>query len=373
MWHLAYRNLFQSKTRLALSVAGVALALTLVLALDAIFAGVEGQITAYIDRSGADVFVSQAGVRNMHMAASALPGEVVAEVRAVPGIAEAAPILYVTHLVTVGDQQRVAYIIGLPPGAAMGTPWRLAEGRAIPAPGEAVIDASVADKLGVGPGAPVTILGQAFTVVGLSEGTASLVSSIAFISASDFARLRGNLGAISYVLVRAAPGEDPATLAARIEGSVGGVTAQTRQAFADQERRVVRDMGTDVIAIMNLVGFLIGLAVLALTVYTATLARRAEYGVLKALGARNGDLYRAVLVQALGSVALGFAAGLTITLLLAAAVPRLGTNLALAVGAASLAKVGLASLASAGLAALLPIRQIAGLDPALVFKGGGAK
>ena len=42
MWHLAYRNLFQSKARLALSVAGVALALTLVLALDAIFTGAEG-------------------------------------------------------------------------------------------------------------------------------------------------------------------------------------------------------------------------------------------------------------------------------------------------------------------------------------------
>lgn len=373
MWRLAYRNLFQSKARLALSVAGVALALTLVLALDAIFAGVEGQITAYIDHSGADVFVSQASVRNMHMAASALPGEVVAELRATPGVADAAPILYVTHLVTVGEQQRVAYIIGLPPGATLGTPWRMVRGRAVPAPGEAVIDASVAGKLGVGLGGKVSILGQQFSVAGLSGNTANLVNSIAFISMEDFARLRGDARVVSYILVRSAPGQDPAALAARIEGQVGGVTAQTRRAFADQERRVVRDMSTDVVAIMNLVGFLIGLAVLALTVYTATLARRAEYGVLKALGARNGDLYRVVLAQALYSVALGFAAGLAITLLLAAVAPRLGANLALAVGAASLAKVGLASLASAGLAALLPIRQIAGLDPALVFKAGGAE
>lgn len=373
MWRLAYRNLFQSKARLAISVAGVALALTLVLALDAIFAGAEGQITAYIDRSGADIFVSQAGVRNMHMAASALPGAVVADLRAVPGVAEAVPILYVTHLVAVGDEQRIAYIIGLQPGATMGAPWRMAAGRASPASGEAVLDASVADALGVGLGGTVTILGREFVVAGLSGGTANLVNSIAFIAMDDFARLRGGTGAVSYVLVRAAPGEDPAALAARIEGRLAGVTAQTRRDFAGQERRVVRDMSTDVIAIMNLVGFLIGLAVLALTVYTATLARRAEYGVLKALGARNGDLYRAVLAQALYSVALGFAAGLAITLLLAAIAPRLGTNLALAVGAASLAKVGAAALAIAGLAALLPIRQIAGLDPARVFKGGGAK
>ncbi len=54
---------------------------------------------------------------------------------------------------------------------------------------------------------------------------------------------------------------------------------------------------------MNLVGFLIGLAVMALNVYTATLARRAEYGVLKALGARNGHLLLSALT-ALENVAL---------------------------------------------------------------------
>ncbi|MBM2850081.1 MAG: hypothetical protein HW418_3023, partial [Anaerolineales bacterium] len=152
------------------------------------------------------------------------------------------------------------------------------------------------------------------------------------------------------------------------EAGVNKVTAQTRQAFAAQERKVINDMSTDVITIMNLVGFLIGLAVMALTVYTATLARRAEYGVLKALGARNGHLYRAVLAQALISVLLGFALGLAFTLLLAVAVPRLGLNLALEVSGESLLKVGGVSLVIAGLSAVLPVRQIAGLDPAMVFR-----
>jgi putative ABC transport system permease protein len=126
---------------------------------------------------------------------------------------------------------------------------------------------------------------------------------------------------------------------------------------------------TDVIALMNAIGFLIGLAVMALTVYIATLARRAEYGVLKALGARNGHLYRAVLAQALLSVALGLGLGLVFTLLLSVMVPRLNLNLALQVSGESLVKVGGVSLVIAALAAVLPIKQIAGLDPALVFRG----
>jgi putative ABC transport system permease protein len=108
---------------------------------------------------------------------------------------------------------------------------------------------------------------------------------------------------------------------------------------------------------------------LALTVYTAILARRAEYGVLKALGARNGHLYRAVIAQAMISVVIGFSLGLAITLLLSAIIPRLGLSMVMQVSNTSLFKVGSLSLVIAGISAILPIRQIAGLDPAMVFKG----
>jgi len=56
------------------------------LALDAIVEGMTARITAYIDHSGADVFVSQSGVRNMHMASSTLPVSIVSKVQAVPGV-----------------------------------------------------------------------------------------------------------------------------------------------------------------------------------------------------------------------------------------------------------------------------------------------
>ena len=40
----------------------------LILALDAIFTGMEGQVTAYIDHGGADIFVAQSGVRKRRIA-----------------------------------------------------------------------------------------------------------------------------------------------------------------------------------------------------------------------------------------------------------------------------------------------------------------
>lgn len=370
MVRLALRNLFQKKTRLVMAVSGVALALSLILALDAIFEGAQQRLTAYIDESGADVFVAQRGVRTMHMSGSALSPSVLDEIRQFQGVASADAILYISSPVVVGNQRTPAYVIGIAPDATMGIPWRIAQGQRVPAPGQVVIDRIVAEESGVSVGDTVKILGRDLTVVGLAEGTVNLVNSIAFIAMEDFARVRGGAPAVSYVLVKASRDESPALLAQRIEASIAGVTALSRQQFAREERDLTRDMMTDVITVMNLVGFLIGLSVLALTVYIATFARRAEFGVLKAIGAGNLHLYRMVLVQAALSVTLGLATALLFTLGLVVVVPLAAPELTLAVSLASLIKVAGLSLVIAGLAAVLPIRQIAGVDPAVVFRGG---
>src|SRR3990170_7190609 len=153
-WLLARRNLARNRVRLLVSVGGVALALSLTLALDAIYAGVANQLTAYIDRAGADVWVSQAGVRNLHMVASWLPDSVTEEVRAVDGVAEATPILYSTDTIAAGDERAVAYVIGLPAGAGMGGPWKVSEGAARPGRAEGIVDRGFARKGGGGLGGP---------------------------------------------------------------------------------------------------------------------------------------------------------------------------------------------------------------------------
>src|SRR5512143_2142898 len=144
MLRLAFRNLFQNKIRLIISVCGVSLALLLSLSLDAILAGIQQQVTTYIDQSDADIFVAQEGVRNMHMASSWLPASAVGKVKAVPGVESVTPILYVTNVIEAGDNRNLAYIIGLPPNATAGGPSRIAKGVSILAKGEAIIDQTVA-------------------------------------------------------------------------------------------------------------------------------------------------------------------------------------------------------------------------------------
>jgi putative ABC transport system permease protein len=371
MLRLAYHNLFQNRVRLAMSTGGVALALVLILALDALFVGMERDITAYIDNSEADIFVSQPGVRNMHMASSWIPEDTVDKVANVPGVSEVTPILYLENVMTAGDEPYPVYVIGLPEQAQKGLPWEIREGERLPGPGEAVIDAGIADTAGVHLGDSISILGFQFMVGGLAEGTANLVNSVAFVSASDFLEISGTEEAVSFVLATVDSGESAASVASRIETDLGDVTAQTQDEFSKQERQVVRDMATDIVAIMNVSGLMIGLAVMGLTVYTATLARRAEYGVLKALGANSRQLYGVVLAQAIYSVALAFVVAIGITLLLSMTIPQFIPSLSLYLSPTSALKVSSLAVVIAGFSAVIPIMQIAGLDPALVFRGRG--
>lgn len=431
------------------------LAVMLILVLNGFLDGMYRQITSYLDHSPGSVVVAQEDVVNLLGATSRLPGGIVSQVEAVRGVEEAIPILSQFVILDLHGKKQPTYMVGYDPDQGSG-PRELSSGRQPRTKREMVFDRVLAGRHGLKLGDTVEVLGKDFTIVGLSNGTTSWMTSFFFIRKEAAEDLLLTPGATSYLLLTTSTGADvddvlrrlndlsgvnalakgemaandlklfaevfsaPLKLMVGIAFLVGtmivGLVIYTitverqreygvikvfdptdvgwallaglfmalvaalfparlvaglapREDFAKQERQIVKDMSTDVITIMNLIGFLIGLAVMALTVYTATLARRAEYGVLKALGARNGHLYRAVLVQALLSVAFGFAIGLAVTFLLSAIVPRLGLSMVLEVSGASLLKVGGFSLVIAGMAAILPIRQIAGLDPAMVFRG----
>ena len=371
MLRLAIKNLLQNKTRLVVSVGGLGLALTLVLFFGAVFDGAMSRLTLYIDKAGADVWVSQEGVQTMHMSASFLPAAVTEEIKRVPGVKEAMPVLYTTDMVDANGKEYISYVFGVPDNAPMGRPWGIVEGAAMPAPGEVIIDHSIAASAGLKTGDEVTVLGRQMKIAGLTSDTSSMVSSVSVVRFDDFTKARGGSNqAISFVLVKVVAGESPAVVASRIGDNVDGVTVQTRQQFASQERQLVKDMSADIINIMNIAGFLTGLAVVALTVYIATIARRKEYGVLKAMGVRNGFLYLVVLIQALLSVALGLAAGVAITLLLSGLIPRFNESMVLTLSLGSLLRVAVVSVFIAGLAALLPARQLGSLEPVDIIRRG---
>ena len=74
MVSIARRNLLQERTRLLISVGGVAFSVMLILILAGLYGGWKVRVTAYIDRVQADLWVAQDGASDMFHSGSFLPG-----------------------------------------------------------------------------------------------------------------------------------------------------------------------------------------------------------------------------------------------------------------------------------------------------------
>lgn len=360
---IARKNLFGERRRAVLGIAAVAVAFLLIIALDGIVAGATRQLTSYIDTSLATVFVAQPGVSNMHMATSALPLTEVAAVRAVPGVSWASPILYAPGTLTHGREQQVAYVVGYVPGAAGGPVSIVAGSR--PGPGEIVLDERAADDLGVTVGARVRVLEREWRVSGLTSGLTNIANTVAFVAFLDFAEAGRLPGAASYILVGTEVEAGP--VAARIAADTG-LSALTRTEFSRQEARLAGDMSAQVLQIVTLAAFLIGLGVIALTLYAATLSRLREIGVVKALGATRRRLTGIVLTQALWTVLSAVAISLTLALVLAWVLGRTASGIPMAFAPEALVRVTVAGLVLGAVAAVAPIVKVWRIDPASVFR-----
>jgi putative ABC transport system permease protein len=359
------RFLFAERRRAALTVLGVAAALLLVLVLRGIFAGAIDQVTYYIRTSAAEVFVSQAGVKTMHMSASALPPDAAAQIRSVAGVAWVSPIGFASGSVAGPQGRQLSYLIGYDTGTGRGGPGKLVSGRA-PRAGEAVVDEQAAESLGVALGVTVTVLGARLRVVGLSSGGSSITNTTVFVSQPEFAKIGRTLP--SYLLVRTDPSADASTLADRIRHAVPGVTVQTREEFAASEARIVTDMSADLLRLMSTIGLLIALAVIALGLMTATLNRVREYAVLKALGATTTRLAGSVTVQVLWTVALASLLATALAQLLSWTLPMVAPAVSISITSAALLETTLRALSVGVLAALWPLRRIVTLDAATAFR-----
>ena len=122
------------------------------------------------------------------------------------------------------------------------------------------------------------------------------------------------------------------------------------------------------VGVLLVIGFCIGVAIIGLTIYSAVLEHRREYGVLKAVGARPRQMLLVVAVQAVFSAAAGYVVGIGVSLLAARAaelwVPQFITRIRLL----DVALVGVAAVLMGLVAAVVPLRRIAQVDPAVVFR-----
>jgi putative ABC transport system permease protein len=114
-------------------------------------------------------------------------------------------------------------------------------------------------------------------------------------------------------------------------------------------------------------GLLVGVVVVAQTIYAATVDHIKEYGTLKAMGATNAYLYRVILQQAALSAVAGYGIGILIAATVAQA--SLAGTTAIILEAPLAARSSLLTMVMCLGASIVSINKVTRIDPAMVFKG----
>ena len=173
---------------------------------------------------------------------------------------------------------------------------------------------------------------------------------------------------LSFVLVKAMPGQDIPTLTRRIRKATG-LAAYSRKEFIDltwnyfmKNTGIPITFGTSVA-----LGFIVGAAIAGQTFYNFTLENLRQFGVLKAMGASNWTLLRMILLQAILVGSIGYGLGVGLTALFGYATRN--TILAFKFPWQLLAFGGAGVTLICIFAAIISIRKVIKLEPAIVFKG----
>jgi putative ABC transport system permease protein len=113
-------------------------------------------------------------------------------------------------------------------------------------------------------------------------------------------------------------------------------------------------------------GVLVGVVVVAQTLYTSTMENLKQFGTVKAIGGSNLDIYKILAKQAVIAATIGSIAGALMAWALQPAIARLDMKLIIPPQLTIVVFIGAQLLCLA--AAIISFRRVAHIDPALVFR-----
>jgi len=373
---LARRNLFHDKVRFGVTLTGIVFALVLIIIQFGLFLGFTTTTSNNIDHSKADLWIVFHGVGYFDTGRTFSERKFY-QVLATPGVAEAEKYMQAFARWKRPDGRiENIQIIGVRPGSEMGQPWNVVAGSAADLKREdaILVDELYKEKLGVQQiGDRVEIGGHRARVVGFTRGIRSFTTSpfvyASFKNSLDYTNPTSSETDVGYIVVKAAPGISIATLKKNLSERLSDVDIYTTAEFSRKTRFYWMFTTGAGLAVLTaaLMGLIVGVAVVAQTIYAATVDHIREYGTLKAMGATNGYLYRVLIEQAVSSAVLGYVLAMVVAHFVVAGSEKGGALILMPLEM----KLGLFVLAifMCVAAAIVSINKVTKIDPAMVFRG----
>lgn len=342
MISLAGRDILHAWGKFVFTGIGLGLLIGVTLTMAGVYRGMVADAQATLDNSGADLWVVQRGTLGPYAESSSVYDDLWRGIRAMPGVAQAANVTYLTMQVRAGNRDVRAMVAGIAtaePGAPGWPPYLVAGRQITRSHYEAVADIATGFRLGD----VLTIRRNQYTVVGLTRRMVSSngdpmvfiplrdAQQAQFLKDNDAIRMQrrrsaenpafaapGVLAAVdasqagnpfvNAILVRIQPGYTPQDVAAPI-ARWKRLTAYDRVQMGDILVGKLIESSAKQIGLFLVILAVVSAAIVAFIIYTLTMDKIREIAVLKLIGTRDRTIAAMILQQALVLGVIGFAVG----------------------------------------------------------------
>lgn len=370
---LAFRNLFHDRIRLAVTLVGILFSIVLVAIQLGMYLGSSRMITAMIERSESDLWITAYGAKSFEEGGILLTSRERHQALATPGVKAVVPLVvaFAEWRKPAGGSTRVA-LVGTDAEDGALEPWSLVAGtwEDIKSPDGISVDDTYLDALDIeGLGSTAQIGQGRIKVKALTHRIRSFTQSPYVFT--TLSRARSLLGADSdkatFYLVQLEPGADAAAIRDELAKKLDGAEVLTKTEFRDRSlKQWLFRTGAGLALIGGaLLGILVGTVIVAQTLYSSTKDHLNEFATLRALGSTSGYIYKVILTQAGLSAIIGYVLGLAISLGILYLSRNTPLPLVMTPGLAG-ALFGLTFFMSA-ISAISAIIKVTKIDPAMVF------
>ncbi|MBD2326228.1 FtsX-like permease family protein [Alkalinema sp. FACHB-956] len=415
MASIARKNLFEDIPRFLVAQAGIMFAVSLVTIQLGILKGFSRSTAIVIDHARADLWVTSKEMVYFELT-SALPADYLTEAEKVVGVDRAEVLLLRSgRWRDANGKLAPVRIFGFNPEGQLFAGWQVLQGKVedLKQPYTVMLDQDSRRSLGINQVSsqgsigflPATAVGflddvqsnasSPFLFASLETanayGTAELSSSINCTRQSNGelnctnrfqnrplgqkvgeiqppARL--NLGdPITYILIRAKPGENLDRLKQRLREALPATEVYTQREMAALTRNYWEER-TGVGFILGLgaaVGFIVGMVVVGQILYSSVADHMREFGTLKAMGASNWVIYRVIIEQALWMSILGYIPSILLCVGLGHWT-QAAKGVMILIEPTTAAGVFVLTVVMCIGSALFAVQKVTRVDPAIVFK-----
>jgi len=362
---IARRNLLADKVKLLVAVGGVTLAIVLIIVVHSLYQGVRRETDAFIRDLPGDIWITQRGTTDLVFSNSHLPEAAAGDLHSVPGVDSVYALsgrlmafetekgevrTYVMALDFLGDHAA--------PGASV----------FVPEPGTIFLDHTFAKQAGLSTGDTLRFNDRSFEVADVRSIGNVLVTQFAFVSPQDYREVFAVPESVNYFLVLLEPGVQPVHVLEPLAGKIDGSSVFTTDEFAGRASQKGTGDFLPIIRVILVISFIVGLSILSLVIYSATIERAREYAIMKVIGASPLGLYRIVLSQSTFIAVVGFGAGVGLAFLFNEVAGDLVPQFITYIRPRDIALVFGITIAMSVIASYLPINRVARVEPASVFR-----